>query len=507
MILVLDLGSSSTRAMLYDDQANAVPDAMARVKFDFAVGEDGRSEDDAGAAFERVVQVLDELHTVAAKRNASGIAHIGISAYASSMVCLNDAGQPITPVYTYADTRCAADARYLRAQFDEMDALQRTGCRIRANYLPARIAWLRRTQPEAFARTRWFASLSDYIMLRLFGRMSTGISVASWTGLLNKASSAWDETWIDVLDISKEQLPAISRSHNLSQRERRGEIVPLQLLSEWQSRWPLFKNAICQPPIGDGAAANVGSGCVDPSRIAVTVGSTAAMRVVAPIENRKPKIVNAALWSYRIDHNHDLIGGATTEGGNVMAWARGTLRLPEADALESALTRMSPDAHGMTVLPTFAGERSPGYAEDIRATLHGLSLDTSPAEIVRALMEGIAMRLAMICDALRESGIANKDATLAASGGALHASPAWCHMIADAAGVSLEVADLPEATSRGVALLANGYWLSNERTSASGQIANSQSLIYHPNPQHHSIYRAAMARQQELYAKLVRSDR
>jgi gluconokinase len=505
MILVLDLGSSSTRAMLYDDQANAVPDALARVKFDFAVSEEGRSEDDAGAAFERVVQALDALHAFAAQHHLNGISDIGISAYASSMVCLSDAGQPITPVYTYADTRCADDARTLRAQFDELDALRRTGCRIRANYLPARIAWLRRTHPDAFAGTRWFASLSDFVMLQLFGRMNAGISIASWTGLLNKAASDWDETWIHAQGISKAQLPPIAPSPQpLSQRERGEEVKALTLLPEWQTRWPLFKDAVCHPPIGDGAAANVGSGCVDPSRIAVTIGSTAAMRVVASIENRKSKIIHPALWSYRVDHAHDLIGGATTEGGNVMAWARHTLRVPEADALEAALAGMTPDAHGLTVLPTFAGERSPGYAEDIRATLHGLSLDTSPVEITRALMEGIALRLATLCDALREGGIANNDATLVASGGALQASPAWCQIIADAAGVPLEVTDMPEATSRGVALLASGYSLN---PSANGAFANRQISVYHPHSQHHSIYRAAMARQQELYAKLVRSDR
>lgn len=497
MILVLDLGSSSTRAMLYDEQANALPDAMARMKFDFAVAEDGRSEDDANAAFARVVQALDTLHAIAQQRRPGNITHLAISAYASSLVCLAEDGRPLSPVYTYADTRCAADARALRAQHDEMDALQRTGCRIRANYLPARIAWLRRTQPELFAQTRWFTSLSDVIMLRLFGRMSAGISIASWTGLLNRATSDWDAQWLAMLGILKEQLPPIAASDSTLKN----------LLPAWQARWPLFKDAICHPPVGDGAAANIGSGCVDPSRIAVTIGSTAAMRVVSSRNTQHASLVNPALWSYRVDHAHDLIGGATTEGGNVMAWARATLQLPDAGALEAAIAKMKSDAHGMTVLPTFAGERSPGYAEDIRATLHGLSLDTSPVEIVRALMEGIALRLATICDALRESGVANKDATLAASGGALQASPAWCQIIADAAGVPLEVAEVPEATSRGAALLATGNWLSSERALANNPIANSSSIIYHPNPQHHSIYRAAMARQQELYAKLVRSDR
>lgn len=494
MILVIDLGSSSTRAMLYDEPVGAVPAAMAREPFAFAVAEDGRCEDDAGAAFARVLKVLDALHDAAGQRRLGDITHLAISAYASSLVGLNEAGNPITPVYTYADTRCADDARNLRAQCDEMDALRRTGCRIRANYLPARIAWLRRTQPDAFAQTRWFASLSDFVMLRLFGRMRAGISIASWTGLLNRATSDWDATWIETLGISKMQLPPLSPS---GQGQGVGDLLP-----EWQSRWPLFKGVACQPPVGDGAAANIGSGCVDPSRIAVTIGSTAAMRVVSAHGADPASVMNPALWSYRVDHDHDLIGGATTEGGNVMAWARSMLRVPDAGALEAAIALMRPDAHGLTVLPTFAGERSPGYAEDIRATLHGLSLDTSPVEITRALMEGIAMRLATICDALRESSVAARDAVLAASGGALQASPAWCQIIADAAGMPLAVADVPEATSRGAALLAIDAWRLNDSLRV-----DLHALIYQPNPQHHSIYRAAMARQQELYAKLVRSDR
>jgi gluconokinase len=151
------------------------------------------------------------------------------------------------------------------------------------------------------------------------------------------------------------------------------------------------------------------------------------------------------------------------------------------------------------VLPTFAGERSPGYAEDIRATLHGLSLDTSPVELVRALMEGITLRLAVICDALRESGVARADAALVGSGGALLASPTWCQIIADACGVPLQLADVPEATSRGVAILARPDW------SARDWLPQADRR-FEPDAGRHAIYRAAMARQQELYAKLVRSD-
>ncbi|GIV85041.1 MAG: sugar kinase [Candidatus Roseilinea sp.] len=495
MILVLDLGSSSTRAALYDDRAQAVPNAWACAPVDFVVGEDGRCEDDPHAAFERVVAVLDALHAKTSSATPP-ITDIGIGAYAASLVCLDAHGAPLTPIYTYADTRCAEDARRLRAQHDELATLQRTGCRIRAHYLPAKLAWLARTQPDVFRATRWFASLSDYTRLRLFGHMQAGVSLASWSGLLNRHTGDWDEAWLDALGIARAQLPPIARDV-----ERLEGLRP-----EWAARWPKFAEARSHPPLGDGAAANIGSGCVDASRIAVTIGSTAAMRVVRRCATGGLQHLPPALWAYRVDHAHELIGGATTEGGNAFAWAQRALRLPDASELEARLAALSPDAHGLTVLPTFAGERSPGYAEDIRATLHGLSLDSDPVEIARALMEAIAYRLAHIGDALRASGAASADAVLVGSGGALRASPTWRQIIADVAGLPLHMASEPEATSRGVAVWVScqvaGLDIQRQAADPLGNLATHQ-----PVDAHHAIYRAAMARQEELYAKLVRSDR
>lgn len=505
MILVLDLGSSSTRATLYDEHGRAVPTASARVPVEFSAGADGRSEDDLEGAFARVVAVLDALHAIVVHRPSFVVHDLGISSYASSLVCLDESGAPLTPIYTYADTRCAEDARRLRRDHDEAETLQRTGCRIRANYLPAKIAWLKRTQPEVMGRVRWLASLSDAVGYRLFGRMRTGVSIASWSGLLNRRTADWDAQWLQALGVSGSCLPPIAGD---------GEVME-GLLPEWAARWPAFAHLRSHPPVGDGAVANVGSGCVDESRIAVTIGSTAAMRVVrtSTLHFRLP----SALWAYRVDHAHELIGGATTEGGNVFAWARATLNLPGDDeALEAAVAAMPPDAHGLTVLPTFAGERSPGYAEDIRATLHGLSFDTTPVEIVRALMEGVAYRLAHICDALRESGAARRDAILIGSGGALQRSPTWRQIIADVTGVPLQLTTEPEATSRGVAVLAlKGLPVGPvDPVDRVGRLADSSLSpttptglhVHHPDPERHAIYRAAMARQEELYAQLVRSD-
>ncbi len=485
VFLVLDLGSSATRALLYDDDLQPLPQAIARAPFAFETDARGRSTDDAHAALARVVVVLDQLHALAELRGwlrAGEPLTLAVAAYASSLVCLDAAGAPLSPVFTYADTQCADDARALRQTHDELETLQRTGCRIRASYAPARIAWLRRTQPETVARAHTFAALSDWLTLQLTGALRTGISIASWSGLLNRAQADWDQTWCDALQLRPGCLPPIWQPDEPS----------LPLLPMWQQRWPRFSGARLRPPIGDGAAANLGSSCRDASRIAVTIGSTAAARMVKPLASpADTDPLPPALWSYRVDHTHALVGGALTEGGNVFAWARRLFALPDDEALEQALAQCAPDAHGLTVLPTLGGERSPGYADDIRATLHGLSFDTRPVDVVRALMEAVALRLATVCEALRSISPAD---LLVGSGGALLASPTWQRIVADAVGLPLRMCAQPETTSLGAALAARGDW----------HLSLALEPPITPDPHAHAHYCQARHRQAALYAALRR---
>jgi gluconokinase len=543
MILVLDLGSSSTRAMLFDEQANLIEGSVARRPSQF----NADNEDNPEAALQRAIEVVEELHAITNNQSANNqsttnpnpITHIGLSCYATSLLALDENRNPLTPIYTYADARPADDARALRQQHDELATLHRTGCRIRANYWPAKLAWLKRTQPDVFARARWFCSLPEFVCWRLFGTWVAGISIASWTGLLNREQGDWDGAWLQALQIKREQLSPVARTPLTPSPSpvRTGEgrsHSPLPRIpirgrgAGGEGRWPMLNNAVLHPAVGDGAAANIGSGCIDISKIAVTIGTTAAMRVVRPISNLQSPISSPALWNYRVDQAHELTGGATTEGGSVFAWAQRALNLSphpqplsqrergvsplllgegpgvRSSDIEHALNRQQPDAHGLTVLPMFAGERSPGYAEDVRATLHGLSLDTSPIEITRALIESVAYRLAMIHDSLRE--LAAPNAVLVGSGGALVASPTWCQIIADVTNTPLLISDEAEATAKGVAMLAS---LKVGRLEGwdgqTFQPSNLQTLkqTFKPVLTHHKIYRAAMARQQELYDKLI----
>lgn len=474
IVLVLDLGSSSTRALCFDERGDVIGPTLVREVFDFASGPDGRSEDDAQAVLDRVQRVFHRALQAAPEPPAA----VAITAYAASLVCLDADARPISPVYTYADTRCADDASRLRAGHDEAAVLQRTGCRVRANYHPAKLAWLRRTQPELFERARWFVSLADLVRMRLSGAPApeTSASLASWTGLLDRRSLDWDDGWLASLGLSRDQLPRVTED---------AADVPVGA----------GRAAPLLPALGDGAAANIGAGCTDATRIAVTIGTTGAMRIATP---DPPPDLPEALWCYRVDGRLALVGGATTEGGNVVAWLQRALRLPDLSSLEADIGAARPDGHGLTVLPMFAGERSPGFSDAATATLHGLTLSTTPAEIYQASLEAIAYRLAMICDRVRD--VCPGTPELIASGGALVASPAWRRMVSDAAGLPLRVCEEPEATARGAAVIAL------ERL---GRIAHAGLLpprlgpASRPDEARHAVYRAAVRRQRDLYHTLT----
>jgi gluconokinase len=327
-------------------------------------------------------------------------------------------------------------------------------------------------------------TLGEYLELRLFGQARVSLSVASWSGLLDRHRLAWDGPLLEALALPEERLsPLVDRD------------APLHGLSaSYAARWPALRDVPWFPAVGDGAAANIGSGATGDGRIALTVGTSGAMRVV----RKEVVAVPPGLWSYRVDRRHALLGGATSEGGNVYDWLRQSLRLSEREALEAALAATEPDGHGLTVLPFVAGERSPGWAGNARATIHGVTVATTPLDILRASFEAIAYRFALIGE--RMAFDPGADYRLVASGSALLRSPGWMQIFADVLGKPVVASAETEATSRGAAILA---------LHALGEIPSLDALpaadgaSYQPDAVRHARYRAAIARQQWLYERLI----
>src|SRR5690625_3011906 len=149
LVLALDVGSTGTRGGLFDARGLPVAGRRYKVRHAFTTATDGTSVIDPAQVLDEAEQVLDR---VAAADVAGRVAGVALDTFASSLVGVDGAGQPLTPCFTYADSRNAAQATALRAELDEAQVQQLTGCRIHTSYLPARLRWLRETQPEVTAR-------------------------------------------------------------------------------------------------------------------------------------------------------------------------------------------------------------------------------------------------------------------------------------------------------------------------------------------------------------------
>lgn len=482
LILTLDVGTSSVRMLCFDALARQLAGIEARRSIEVLTTPDGGAEIDVEMLFAACVAVIDE----ALSELGPVVQHVVAVAsdtLATTMVGIDAEGQPVGPLRTYADTRSDAAATWLRHHYAEQTVHQRTGCMLRPNYWPARLHWLRQDVPHEWHRARMWMTFGEYLDWRLLGERRVTMSAAAWTGLLDCQQLTWDQEWLTALGVPETMLGRVTDVNEIHG----------QLLPEWQQRWPNMVHVRWLPAIGDGAAANVGSGCVNAQQLALTMGTTGAVRMVVPGRPTAP----FGLWTYRVDQDFALVGGATSEGGNVYQWLTETLQLPAAGAeLDAILARAEPDGHGLTVLPLWAGERSPGWAGDARATLHGMHLGTSAVDVLRAAMEGVALRFAAIVADLPYVS----EQKIIASGGALLHSPAWLQIFADVLNRSVSVSAVPEATARGCAILALrslGY------IQALDDIATPVGDVYHPNPVAHQRYVAAVHRQRVLYARLI----
>jgi gluconokinase len=473
MILAVDVGSSSARASAYDESGRALDDVFHRVAYGPTVGRDGAGEHDARRVLDAVAECVDAVHA-----RARGVRAVGIATFWHGLLGFDREGRPLTPVYMWSDTRSTPDARLLRSALDEDPWHARTGCHFHPSYWPAKLRWLARERPAEFRRVARWGSVGELLELALFGRTDTSVSIASGTGLFDQERSRWDGEALAAAGIDEDRLfPIVDRVE-----ARTG------LRGQWARRWPALREVPWFPALGDGAAGNVGSDCVDPTRVALNVGTSAALRVLGTSASAAPR----GLWRYRLDRHASLIGGALSEGGNVHAWCREVLRLPDDAATEAALVRLSADGHGLTALPFLAGERSPGWRGERRGVLAGLGLDTAAPSILHAMLEAVALRLARVYALLRP--LAAPEHVVIGSGGALATSRAWAQIIADALGRPLIVSSEQEATSRGAALLAlDALGL---RPLGAATAPPRDALV--PDPARHARYAEALERQRAL---------
>lgn len=419
LVLALDIGTTSVRAALFDEGANRVGRAVASAPTCLVTDRRGRATLDPGELLDSVEGAIQR---ATRDIDPARIRAVGGSCIWHSMIGVDIRGRPTTPVLTWGDTRTSGEVGALRAEIDERLAHARTGCMLRPSFWPAKLRWMDRTHHREFSRTRRWLGPAEWLWWKLGAGDSCSPSMASGTGLFKLDGSGWDEVLVERCRIATDQLPTVSS------RPREGPIG--------SAGW--------FPAIGDGAASNLGSGAAGPRRAAINFGTTAAFRVVADL---LPPVLPFGLFAYRLNRDRFVVGGATSNAGNLRAWCRRELGLPDDEGLEAAMAERPLPDHGLVVLPYWSGERAPRWRESVTGAIAGIRQSTTALDILQATTEAAYCRIAEIADMV----VGDEPTEIVVSGGGCR-SRSDLQRLANILGRPVQPAMEPEASLRGAAV-------------------------------------------------------
>jgi gluconokinase len=438
-VLALDVGTSSARAHVFG------PTAAER-------GKPARHDYPGETDPRRILRIVRR--AIREAGGAEGVDAVAASCFGHSLLAVDRAGEPLTPILGWRDVRAADAAEWLARTLDAGAVHARTGCHVHTSYWPAKLAWLAAERPRLFRRAR-FVSFADYLYAQLLGEeVPTSLSLASGTGLLDLHTCGWDAELLQVLGVEEERLPWIS--------------------DEPVRGW--------YPALLDGACSNAGAGCFGRTRAALMVGTSGALRTVYETERPQPR---PGLFLYRLDARRVVEGGALSDGGNLYHWLNETLR-----GAHGRLRGRDPDSHGLTFLALLGGERSPGWRVRASGALHGLTLETTALDLRQAALEGVAFRFAEVTDLMPEAE------EIVATGGALVRDAEWVQIMADALARPITLSRVKEASLRGAAVLALERLGERPREAAVGR-------AFEPRHDRADAYRAARDRQRRLYDVVI----
>jgi len=448
-VLALDQGTTSSRALLFDQQG-AVR-SVAQREFEQIFPQPGWVEHNPEQiASSQIAVALEAL--AQANARPTDVAAIGIANQRETTIVWNrETGHPVYNAIVWQDRRTADFCERLRSEGHAPLIQQRTGLLIDSYFSASKISWILDNVPgarrDAEAGKLAFGTVDSWLLWKLTaGRVhATDASNASRTMLLNIHTGAWDHELLDLFRVPISMMPAVRSSSEIY-----GEVSALKGLD----KLPVAGIA------GDQQAALFGQRCVRPGLTKNTYGTGCFMlqntgRRAVPSSNR---LVTTIAWRLG-DATEYALEGSVFVGGAVVQWLRDGLGLIRRSEEVEALARSVSDNGGVYFVPAFVGLGAPHWDSYARGSMFGLTRGTTAGHLARAALESIAYQVADLLDAMRlDSGDAVQE--LRVDGGAA-ANDSLMQFQSDILGVPVVRPAVTETTALGAAYLAGlavGFW-------------------------------------------------
>jgi xylulokinase len=406
----LDVGTSGVKALGITPAGDVV--GSAEEAYELSTPQPGWAEQDPEDWWRASQAAL-------ARLDLRGDRTIGLSGQMHGLVCLDADGNVLRPAILWNDQRTSAECSEIEERVGLGRLIELTGNRALTGFTAPKLLWLRRHEPDVYARIHRVVLPKDYVRLRLTGEWAIDAADASGTLLFDVAHRRWSDEVLHALDIPGEWLPPVAESTEVA-------------------------------GAGDQQAAALGVGAVAPGTLSVVLGTSGV--VLAPL----PAYAHDATARVHV-FCHAL--PETWEAMGVMLNAAGALRwfhdvvAPDRsfEQLTSEAETVEAGADGALFLPYLQGERTPHADPDARASFSGLSLRHDRGSLVRAVLEGVAYGLRDSLELLRELGV-EPERGRASGGGAR--SRLWLEIVASVLGLPLERCTVDEGSAFGAALLA-----------------------------------------------------
>lgn len=371
---------------------------------------------------------------------ANAIMGIGLTGQMHGLVLLDKDGHVVRPALIWCDQRSQAEVDEINARMTPEAVLKATANPAITGFTLPKLLWVRKHDPEAWAKVRHLLLPKDFIRYKLTGELASDVSDASGTGMFDVANRRWSNAVLDGLEISQSLLPPVHESPAAT-----GEVTAAAARETG-----LEAGTVVVAGAGDQAASAIGNGIVSPGKVSCTVGTSGVVFAFSerPVYDPKGRVHT---FCHAIPGAWHVMG-VTQGAGLSLQWFRNRFAPDlEYDSLTAEATLSPPGAHGLFWLPYLMGERTPHLDALARGAWIGLTAKHGRPDLVRSVLEGVCFSLADSLEIIRELGMAPSEVRL--SGGGAR-SPFWTQLFADIFNTPVAILESQEGSAYGAALLA-----------------------------------------------------
>ncbi|OAB41967.1 gluconokinase [Paenibacillus glacialis] len=443
-MLGIDIGTTSTKAVLFSEKGEVIQ--QENMGYPLYTPDISTAEQDPEEIFQAVLQAISN---ITKHHSHKRISFVSFSSAMHSVIAMDDNDQPLTPCITWADNRSEAWAHKIKDELNGHKVYKRTGTPIHPMSPLTKITWIVNDLPEIAVKVKKYIGIKEYIFKKFFNQYVVDHSLASAMGMMNLNTLDWDEEALQIAGITPAQL---------------SELVPTtKIFNNCDS--DLAKQMGIDPQtqfvIGasDGVLSNLGVNAIRKGEIAVTIGTSGAIRTIIDKPQTDDK---GRIFCYALTENHWVIGGPVNNGGMVFRWIRDELASSEVetakrlgidpyDVLTKIAERVRPGSEGLLFHPYLAGERAPLWNPDVRGSFFGLTMSHKKEHMIRAALEGVIYNLYTVFLALIEC--MDSPVTRIQATGGFARSDVWRQMMSDIFDSEVIIPESYESSCLGACIL------------------------------------------------------